>query len=158
MSKIYTLKEIESYLGHYSLSGNGVVKFSDLKPLDKATEDSLIFIDKQKSSKSDLAKATKAQQIVCDFDADEELKSKCLIKVEEPRLVYLKIANALFKKPYTPQIHPSATISKSAVLSPDVYVGPNTFIGENVHIEDGVCIHGNSYIYDNVTIKNGCVI
>jgi UDP-3-O-[3-hydroxymyristoyl] glucosamine N-acyltransferase len=158
MSKFYTLKEIESYLGHYTLSGKAMVKFNDLKPLDKASENSLVFIDKHKNSKIELAKATKARQIICDFDAVDDLKSKCLIKVEEPRLVYLKIANALFKKQYSPQIHTSATIAKSAVLSPDVYIGPNTFISENVRIGESVCIHGNSYIYDNVTIKKSCVI
>src|SRR5687768_14420506 len=115
MNKSYTIREIDKCLeGNYTLSGDAqLVNFDELKPWDKAEGNSLVFIDKTKNNKIELAKATKARQVICDFDPEDDLKSKCFIRVKEPRLAFMKIANRLFQKRYSPHIHRSALISKT---------------------------------------------
>ena len=77
--------------------------------------------------------------------------SKTLIRVEDPKLAFLIIYNAL-NKPETRLsfTHPSAVVAESAKT------GKNVWIGAHVVIEDSVTIGDNTIIEHNVVIKKNC--
>ncbi len=80
-----------------------------------------------------------------------------MIVVEEPRLSFLRLVNALFAPPKPTGIHPTAVISPDAEIASNVYVGPFTYVGK-CKIEEGSLIYGHVYIYDNTRIGRNVII
>jgi UDP-3-O-[3-hydroxymyristoyl] glucosamine N-acyltransferase len=133
--------------------------FSKISTLNEADPNSIIWISPKKENKESLINNSKANVIVCDIDVDESLidTQKTIIKVQDPRLTFLRICKNYFEEKEIPSIHNSAIISKNAVIGKNVSIGPNTCI-ENVIIGDNTIIHGNCYIYSKTTIGNNVVI
>ena len=136
-----------------------------INALNDAIPTSLVFIDKNAKNKDKLIAETQACTVICDYEPDDKTIyiDKCLIVVNNPKLVFATLVNQQLSK-FTPQVHPSAIIAASAKISEKCYIGPNVVVGENVEIGESTFIHSNCSIYDyvkigcNVFIEAGCVI
>lgn len=138
---------------------------TEVRPINDATETSIVFIDKCSKCKDQLIKETKAVSIICDYIPNDYsvYKNKCLIIVGNPKLFFARLVNEQFKNTSC-GIHPTAIISPQAkIAEKNCYIGPHVCIGD-VEIGENTIIHSNCSIYDNVKIgKNviidsGCVI
>jgi UDP-3-O-[3-hydroxymyristoyl] glucosamine N-acyltransferase len=93
----------------------------------------------------------------------ESIKTKVLIKVDNPKLVFAKIANSILSRKQKYGFHSTSVIHPDAKIHRNCYIGPHAYIGRAV-IGEGTIIYGNCYIYDNVSIGKrviidaGCVI
>ena len=166
--KTYNIFEtLDSLKVKYEARGNLKKNvFSNLKAINNADSNSLVFIGEERNNKEELSKHTKSGIIITNQEieiTDSSLSNKCFIIVENPRLVVTRIGNLLFRKKVKYDIHSTSVISKEANISKNVYVGPFCSI-KNCTIEEGTVIHENCHIDDNVKIgKNviihpGCVI
>lgn len=164
----YNLSDILSLIkGEYRISGRTDGEgFTNLRPALEAENDSLVFVSADRKDKMDLIQRTRAKIIICDMTISppaDILESKCLIQVDNPKLVFLRIGNALFKKLPPFGIHPTAVIHPEAKIHENTHIGPFTYIG-NCNIEEGTIIYGHAYLYDNtvigknVVIHAGCII
>ena len=90
-------------------------------------------------------------------------KSHCFIVVDDPKLQFVKIGNALFGRKYKYGIHPTAYVAPEAQVHEKSHIGPFTYIGKCT-IDEGGIIEGHCHIYDgvrigrNVFIQAGAVI
>jgi len=127
--------------------------------INEATQNSLVFVDKQAKNKDKLIAETLACAIICDYIPEDETiyKNKCLVVVDNPKLFFAKLVNQQLVV-FTPQVHPTAIISASANVAKSCYVGPHVVIGEYVEIGENTFIHSNCSIYDNVKIGKDVVV
>ena len=132
---------------------------SSLKPVTSSEETSMTWINPKNADKLELLKNTKAGLVICDYSFEKIIppKKTSLILTKNPKLLYINIANELFKKDPTYGIHPTATIHPDAKIDDYVHVGPNSVIGKCM-IGSGTIIQGNCYIYDNVRVGKDCLI
>lgn len=148
---------LKSFSGKIVNEGN--FKFlTEVKPIDNATETSLVFIDKNAKNKDKLIADTQAVTIICDYIPidDSTYKDKCLIIVNQPKLFFAKLINQQLKN-VTCGIHPSAVIDPRARIADNCYIGPHVCVG-NVEIGENTFIHSNCSIYDNVIIGSNVII
>ncbi len=167
MEKINIKKILSFLVDEYSISGDKEnLNIQNTMPLGEENENSLIWISPGHKEKKTILERTPAPVIICEksLDLPEKMKhSKCLIRVENPRLVYSRLTKALFKKPIKYSIHETAIIHPEALICDQVYIGPYTYIGKCT-INNGAIIHGNCYLYDNtrlgknVVVEAGCVL
>lgn len=164
----YNLTDILPFIsGNYKITGQTEGKtFTGLRSILEATEDSLTFVDIKRSGKNELILGTQSELIICDLSielAKNVLGSKCLIQVENPRLVFVRVGNALYKQNPSNGIHPTASIHPEAQIHENTCIGPFTYVGK-CKIDEGTIIYGHVHLYDNVEIgKNviihaGCII
>ncbi|MFW6103570.1 MAG: DapH/DapD/GlmU-related protein [Bacteroidota bacterium] len=165
----FTIRDIEILIQDIPHKTEGNLRepvFNHIKPIESATEDSLIWVSPKQKNRKEIIQKTPAKVIICDNDVNlghETLKEKCIIRADDPRFVFGRIANKLFREKIEYQIHPTATIHPEASINEQVYIGPNTYIGRCTIAKYSI-IHGNSFIYDNVKISEnvlveaGCVL
>ena len=154
----YSIDEITKILQTgFHIEGNTEnIIFNNVKPIEEANEESLVWIKGKKENKQELVERTKSKIIICDNSLliDQELKlRKCFIIVDDPKLSFLRIAEQLFSHKKKFGIHASAIIDPEAEISPNCYIGPLTYIGKS-KIGENTYIDGNCFIYDNVRIGN----
>lgn len=167
MRKFNLSDVLSSVEGAYQISGKADGKyFTNLKPILTAEKHSLVFISDDQKDKMGLIRQTQAEIIICDMAVlltEDLLESKCLIHVKNPRLVFTKVGNALFKKLPSYGIHPTSVIHPDAKVHKNAYIGPFSYVGKCV-IGKGTIIYGHTHLYDNtiigenVIIHAGCVI
>ena len=92
----FNLSDVLSLIkGAYKISGRtDGIYFTNIKPVLEAEKDSLVFVSADRKDKMDLIRQTHAQIIVCDMavvPAEDLLESKCLIQVDNPKLVFGRI-------------------------------------------------------------------
>ena len=101
-----------------------------------------------------------SNEVFDDFQKEDQLKTSygiCI--VDNPRIAYFKLHNALAsdnrykRERYNTRIAESAKISKMACVAEN-----NVTIGENVVVEEFVSIKENTIIGDNCVIRSGSVI
>jgi UDP-3-O-[3-hydroxymyristoyl] glucosamine N-acyltransferase len=157
--KSYSIKDIAQYLpGDAQIVGRTTATFSNVRPIHEADSDSLVWINPKREDKKKLADATKAEIIVCDSSINHEASDRrCYIIVSDPKLIFLRIVEALFKPAVQPGIHPTAFIHPEAEVHPDAYIGPFTYVGIS-KIGSGTIIYGHCHIYDNVVIGSQVII
>jgi len=164
----YALAELlEKIRGQYLLDGDPADKqFDNIKPIFEANEQSLTWLNPSRPDADQLAQNTRSQIIICHKNYNTQQfkgSGKCFIKVEVPKLTFLRLAGYFFKQEPEYGIHPSAVIHKEAQVHPRSYIGAGTYIGKCT-IGEGSVIYGNCYLYDNtvvgarVTISAGTVI
>ena len=154
--------------GSWSVEGadpaDSDLAITKLRPISDADEESLVFIDKGRSGKAELARRTGARAVIC----DEELRGiavpgKILIIVGEPKLVFAALGNELFVTRPSWGRHPSAVIDSEAQVHPKTYIGPNCVLSR-CSIAEGSVLWGNTYVHDdvhigrNVSIQANCTI
>ncbi len=145
----------------YSIIGSYKNKYiSNVKNISNANSESLVWVSPLREDRQDLVEETKAELIICDNSiefTDHLIKNKCFIVVDNPRLVFIKIVNALLLEEQEWGIHPSAIIHPEAKIHNNVFIGPYTIIGKS-EIDENSIIHGHCYIYDNVKIGKNVII
>jgi UDP-3-O-[3-hydroxymyristoyl] glucosamine N-acyltransferase len=154
----YSLKDLLSILPERSrvVGINENIFFNNVKPINEANDRSLVWIKGKKENKQELVNNTAAKFIICDNSliiSPELAARKCFIIVEDPKLIFLRIAEHFFGRKKKYGIHPSAIIDPEAEISSICYIGPFTYIGKS-KVGDNTIIDGNCFIYDDVTIGN----
>ena len=165
-SKELTLKEIISKLHcKYKILGNlNNIVIDNTSNIQSANENSLVFINDSRIDKLELLNLTKARAIICNIEDLDTIKNdKCLIIVENPKVIFANIVNNIFQQYKSYQIHSSSIIHSEAQLHENISIGPfcvigNCIIEEGVEIQNNVCIHDNVHIGKNVKIQSGCII
>jgi UDP-3-O-[3-hydroxymyristoyl] glucosamine N-acyltransferase len=165
-SKELTFKDIiDKLLCKYEILGNyNNIVINNTASIEKANENSLVFISDTRTDKIDLLNKTKAKLIICSItEINGFEKEKCLIIVDNPKVAFSSIINQVFYEKKSNQIHPTCIIHPDAKLHKNINLGPYCIIGnctinEGVEIESNVCIYDNVYIEKNVKIQSGCII
>jgi UDP-3-O-[3-hydroxymyristoyl] glucosamine N-acyltransferase len=157
-----TVEEIIKFLpAHYSISGDfSNIKITNIKSIFDADANSLTWLNQTRSDKEVLVQNTRASLIICHMDFDVkpfEQKGICFVKVDNPKLVFLRLVSRFFQPKQEYSIHPTAVIHSEASIDSNVYVGPNAYIGKAVIGRDSI-IHGNVYIHDDTTIGSRVTI
>jgi UDP-3-O-[3-hydroxymyristoyl] glucosamine N-acyltransferase len=165
---MYSIENIREYLGvKHTLSNGSSSKFSfsNVKTIFEADDNSLCWLNPTRSDKEVLLTKTNARIIICNFDEklDVNFTEKLFIKVENPKLVYLRIVRALFTPRVSAEISPCAHISPKAVIGKNVSIGPNVVIGEciigdNAVIGSNCVLHDKTVLGSNTLIKAGSVV
>lgn len=167
-----TLKEIADNLGG-ELIGDPTIMVRTITGLEKASPDSLVWIEKNRYLKS--AEESEAAAIICGRQIENS--SKPLIRVDNPRLAFAILARLFFPpRKFSPGISPDASISPEAKIGNDVTIQPRVVIESGVSIGDRSIIGAGSFIglnsaigsdtrlYPNVTVNenniigNNCII
>ena len=156
---------ISSLCGDHTLIGpSDNVVFNNVKAVEHADTSSLVFITKGRVDKLAILESTNAKIVIIDrSDLHITKPGKTLILVDDPKVVFSRIANKYFAQTIEYLIHPSAVIHPQTVVHERVKIGPNCVIGKG-EIGEGTIIYGNVYIFDNfvigknVTINPGSVI
>jgi UDP-3-O-[3-hydroxymyristoyl] glucosamine N-acyltransferase len=151
----------------YEIQGNGNDNYvTNVNSTGNADTDSLVWISPTRIDKEQILATTKSKVIIGDHSLSlrgSDLENKILIRVKNPKLVFIKIVNELFVDVPSFEIDPSAVIHPEATIANNVHIGPLSYIGK-VNIKEGTIIHGNVHIKDNVSIgenviiQAGCVI
>jgi UDP-3-O-[3-hydroxymyristoyl] glucosamine N-acyltransferase len=157
----YTVKDIQKILGDdFIYRGNlRMIQFSNVKPIFEANDQSLVWIKGSPQNLDQMLK-TKATVILCSKNLvlpPEIFEEKCFILSDNPKLDFIRIAEALFGRRQLPGINPSSIIDHEAKIGKDVFIGPNCVIGKCV-IGDNSSILGNNFIFDGVYIGCNVVI
>lgn len=150
---------IGKLLCDYKILGNDKnIVVNNTSSIDKANENSLVFISATRVDKVDLLNRTKARLIICDTDEKNIFETqKCLIIVKNPKEVFANVINQIFFQEKLNIIHPTCIIHPDAILHKNINIGPYCIIG-NCTIEEGVVIESNVYIHDDVHIKKNVKI
>jgi UDP-3-O-[3-hydroxymyristoyl] glucosamine N-acyltransferase len=152
---------------NYEVVGNKILfTFNMVSSLKEATEIHLTWIKPAIEDNSALLFQTKARAVLCGFSValpNELTSTKCLLRVENPKLVLIKILNRWFAKTYEPGIHPTAIINSEATIHASAYIGPgcvigNCKIGAYARLEANVTVYDGTIIGSNVIIQAGAVI
>jgi UDP-3-O-[3-hydroxymyristoyl] glucosamine N-acyltransferase len=139
----------------YEAEGNSKRKIKGISSLANAKLDDLSFCSAEGDEGIKLISQSDAGVILCK-------KSLCgfahpkqgaqLIFLDNPRFVFVNLANKIFAKKKMIGISSKAVISKTAKIGSRCYIGDYTVIGEN-------CKIGNdTIIYDKVSLVRDCII
>ena len=151
--------EIRSILSRlkidYELEGNNKKKIRGVSSLANAKSDDFSFCSVDGDEAVNLISQSEAGVIFCKKSLRGIVHPKQdtqLIFVDNPRFVFVHLANKIFVKKKIIGISSKAVISKTAKIGARCYVGAYTVIGEN-------CKIGNdSRIYDKVSLVRDCII
>jgi UDP-3-O-[3-hydroxymyristoyl] glucosamine N-acyltransferase len=128
--------------------------FTDVAPLDRATENHVSFFDNTKYLDQFMASNAGLCFLRKKF-ADKAPAGMVVLITEDPYRCY-----ALAAQKFYPHAKPNATIAPSAAIDPTATIGKGVaiahgaVIGANVHIGDGSSIGANTVIGDSVHIGN----
>ena len=163
-NKKVQVKDIIEYLGKDVLTVCGPTEsvcIYNIPDASNVSEESLDWINSNKTNKQEIAENSKAKVLVLDEDVvyTEELKkqSKTLLVVKQPRTVVAKIAEHFYLEKPASGIHPSAIIDKMAVVDPTAHIGAGCVIGK-ASIGANTIIMPNVVVYDDVIIGDNCLI
>lgn len=134
---------------------------TELKSVMEANESSFVFIADNRNDQEYIAEKTCAKLILCGNFFKSKKKyfaNKTLIVVDNPKLVYAKIANLIFNITERRGIHPTAVIAESAIISKTASIGPFVSVGEHCVIGENTTIHSNCSIYDKSIIGDDVII
>ncbi len=140
--------------------------FTNLKSIEDAGVDSLVWCNPGQKDKQQLVENTRAGMVICDHSikiSEAMKKEKCFIVVGNPKNAFTRIARELFVSKPVFGIDPSAVIHPEAEIDKETYIGPLCYVGK-CRIDRGTLIYGQCFIHDeveigkNVVIEVGCVI
>jgi UDP-3-O-[3-hydroxymyristoyl] glucosamine N-acyltransferase len=92
------------------------------------------------------------------------VQGPALIRVENPRLAFIRVAAHFFGRQTKPGIHPtsvidpSAKIDPTAEIGPHVVIGPRCSVGAHTTLGAKVVLHQDVQIGQRTKIDPGCVI
>ena len=140
--------------------GKKDVEFFNSKPIKESDINSISWIKFGLKDHESVLLNSGASVVVCHLShsiPDKLLADKLFIKVNDPKLVFIKILDNLFKKELKPEIHPTAFIDENSKIGNNVYIGPNTVV-KNCIIGDNCIIYGNCFVFENTIIGNNVII
>jgi UDP-3-O-[3-hydroxymyristoyl] glucosamine N-acyltransferase len=147
----------------------GVSDFSvkGAAPLYGATSEDLSFCNLAGEEGLRAVYQSKAGVVICFKDVAKRIRKlagRCVLGVENPRLVFARCLREFFREEIDWGIHPSAIIEKDARISGKVYIGPFSYIGHGAEIGEGAVIEYNVYVGArckvgrNVYLQYGAVV
>jgi UDP-3-O-[3-hydroxymyristoyl] glucosamine N-acyltransferase len=154
------------------LNGTSDAEIVGVAALENAQGGEISFVEKTDFAEN--AKNTKAACLFVPENFDAELPCAS-IQVNNPKLAFAKIAEALHPFNWRTGWHPTAVVSENSdvragFIGAFAVIGKNSYIGESAQILDGAkigsnvsigkctIIHPNCVIYDNVSIGGDCII
>jgi UDP-3-O-[3-hydroxymyristoyl] glucosamine N-acyltransferase LpxD len=152
----FNIKSILSSLNFsYEIEGNNEKRIKGISSITGARSDDLSFCSYEGDKAVRLISQSNAGVIFCKKSLRGLVKPRQgaqLVFLDNPRFVFVNLANKLFEKKKMVGISRNAVISKTAKIGARCYVGDYTVIGED-------CKIGNdTIIYDKVTLVGNCVI
>lgn len=144
--------------------GDATHSFNSFVPIDKAHRNGLCFCVGSDEKSVDRIVQSRAEVIICHEDITIPDLDKTLIKVENPRLAFIRFLNSVHE--YKARIDPSASINDCVSIGKNVTIKPGCVIGyEGFSFEkneNGGCEHfphlGGVIIEDDVFIgANACI-
>lgn len=164
----YTLEDVRAHIDRpFEVSGNTALTFSSFAPITEATTSSMAWIRAGHPEAAALLADSPAAFIICaHLDAsDDALRTKCLIHVDRPDLVFSRLVKRSCTTPARPEprIHPTAIVDPRARLGNDVIVGAYATVGACT-IGNGSTIKAHATVHDgaelgaNVLISEYCNI
>lgn len=139
-----------------------VIELHGVAPLNESSESLLSFAEKEVTGDAGCVICTK------------ELSGRTCVVVDDPKLAFIKVLNALFTKPSNPGVHETAVIygnvgegveiGANVVIGLDSTIGDNAVIhagvviGEGCDIGEGTTVFPNAVIYDDTWIGARCRI
>ena len=165
---MFTLDYFSKYVGG-QLEGSPKQKIAGVCGIFPGEKNKISFIANTKYLK--FFNQTQSSAVIVGLDFKESKKNINLIKVKEPSLAFIKIAQ-LFKPKSLNKfgIHPTSIVSKDSIFGNKVSlmsnvviecgtkVGNNVIIGANSYIGEKVVIGNNTNIAPNVSILDNCII
>lgn len=152
--KISFTQLIQSIKSNYSVSGSSDCYITELSHPKLASKNSLVWFSPNIPAHEAeiLISETHAVMIVAGpAVAIEKFPKKCFIVTEDPKRVFMEIADAYFQENRPEwQIHPSAIVHPDAELGKNVAIGPFSYIGSCCELGDGARVSSHCYL-DNVT-------
>ncbi|MGI0088646.1 MAG: DapH/DapD/GlmU-related protein [Nitrosotalea sp.] len=140
---------------YYEVEGNKEKRVKGVSSIVDAISDDLSFCSCEGDKAIELISQSNAGVILCKKSLRglvHPRQGDQLIFLDNPRLVFVNLANKLFANRERVGISPKAVISKTAKIGDRCYIGDYTVIGEN-------CKIGNdTVIYDKVTLVENCVL
>jgi len=161
--KTVELRKVVEILGDDVLRVIGPVDRSITRPapIDEApSESTLTFCSKPSSTAEETIRSTKSGVVLCaenPFLNKMADLGKTLVVVENPRLSFLRIVQALFAESPPRGKHPTAVVHAEARIHPDTYIGPFTYIGD-CEVGAGTIVHGHVHIHSGTRIGRNVII
>ncbi|MFL6375487.1 MAG: UDP-3-O-(3-hydroxymyristoyl)glucosamine N-acyltransferase [Pyrinomonadaceae bacterium] len=144
-------REIAEIVGG-ELVGDGDAEIGSVAQLGAANEGQIAFCDK------DELPATRAGCVLVRRELTGD-SSATLIRVDDPKLAFAKLAKVLHPaKAYPGERHSSAVVSASAVIGEGVFLGAFTCVGDGSIIGDGTVLRAGAKVGDNVKVGTHCVL
>lgn len=163
MSVSHTVEDVAKILGAsvHSIRGSLTTGFSGVASLTALRDRPFLsFCSHPGEGATQAIRASAAVVVICQrspaFD-EMEPGGKTLVFVENPRLCFMKVAEALFVPPRLQGVHETAVVHAQAQLGRGVYVGPNAVIG-SCKIGDNTTIFANVTLFDGVRVGNNVII
>ncbi len=139
----------------YDFEGNNKKKIKGVSSLANATPSDLSFCSEEGDKAIKLISQSNAGAILCKKNLHGFAHPKQgtqLIFLDNPRFVFVDLANKIFAKKKMIGISSKAVISKTSKIGSRCYIGDYVVIGEN-------CKIGNdTIIYDKVSLVRDCII
>lgn len=162
-----TLKEISRLIGGEVVGDENIV-ITGVSGIKEAREGDITFVANPRYLP--FVEKTRASAIIAPRGL--EIKSKPLIRTENPSLVFAKALLILkdIETRHPKGIHPSAILGKNVSLGKDVAIGPYAVLEDNVSVGDKSIIYAgcflghdtsvgsNTLIYANVSIRERVTI
>ncbi len=118
--------------------------------LEEATERDLSFCSSDGVTKIPSITNSRAGVVLCKTSMEglvyPTAEGQLIVFVENPRLVFIHLANLIYEKRAQNKISPRAIISKTAEIGSNCLIGNYTVIGNNCKIGD------NTVLYDGVNL------
>ncbi len=166
------LKELAEKVGGRVL-GDPESEISGVSGIGEAKEGDITFFSDKRMI--DLLEKTKASAVI--LKEEPGGLNKNMLIVDNPQLVFAKVLEVFYKKPYKAtgvsdkavigenvsigddvSICPSAYIGSDVTLGARVTVSPGVYIGDKVYVGDGSYIHPNVTVRENVRIGSNVTV
>jgi UDP-3-O-[3-hydroxymyristoyl] glucosamine N-acyltransferase len=140
------------------LLGDGAVRLSAVRPLDRAGPDALSFAVSGRYA-SDLAISRAGAVLVPEELATVRARPPALIVVANPYVALVRVLHALFPdEPPSPGVDSTARIGAGTILGTDVTIGPFVVLGRDVRVGARCRIAQHVSLEDGVVVGEDTVI
>lgn len=156
----YSVVDLLSERGfEYSIEGDVDNKIRDVASLHEAANADLTFCSMDVDQARSVLGESSAGVILCKKQLKGFIgpkKGTQLIFLDNPRLAFVMIANALKNAVEEKQKRNRAFISPSAIIASSSRIGNNCKIGSNVVVGENCVVGDNCEIHDRVTLAQNC--
>ena len=148
------ISELARLLGG-TLHGEADREVQEVAGLETAGRRELTFAEDAKSL--ELAAASQAGCVL--VPADCSLPGRATIGVENPKLAFVRAAQALCPPPkFPPGVHPTAVVAADAHLAEDVAVSPCVVIESGVEVGQGTYLGAGVYLGQGARVGAQCTL
>lgn len=137
------------------LSGDADYRIQGVASVEEAGPAHCCFMESAKLAEK--IKFGQAGAIVVGPDFPE-LPGRNLLRVENPRLAFLKVMELFARPPAGSGIHHMAWIDPDAELGEGVSLGPNSVVQAGCRVGRNTWIGGGAYLGEKVTLGEDCLI